>query len=147
MAPSSPKSPSYQNKLAAARAVGLDGNANWAQIRKAEEEQAAKKAAQQATQRANEARAAATLAETQRRNEETQRRNEEGRRRNENALQGSQARSLETLNRTYEQKEKEQMIRTFQTRRRGRAALRIKMNTGNSGSSSYEGSSGISISM
>jgi len=140
MAPSSPKSPGYQNKLAAARAVGLDGNANWAQIRKAEEEQAARKAAQQATQRANEAKAAATLAETQRRNEE-------GRRRNEIALQGNQARSLETLNRTYDQKEKEQMIRTFQTRRRGRAALRIKVNTGNSGSSSYEGSSGISISM
>ena len=143
MAPSSPKSSGYQQKLAAAKAVGLDGNANWAQINEAKKKQDEMAAAQAATDRANQ-RAAAVKAEAEltiKRNK-----NEADRRRNESDLSKQQKQSTaEDQNQVIAQKEREKMVRTFQTRRRGRASLRI--NLGSDYGSSYEGSSGISINL
>lgn len=136
MAPSSPKSSSYQQKLAAAKAVGLDGNANWAQIneatalKKKQDELAATQAA------AKRAKNEAELTITRNRNEEERRKNET----NLTQQQQKQKSLVET-----DQQEREKMVRTFQTRRRGRASLRI--NLGSAAGSPYEGSSGISINL
>jgi hypothetical protein len=141
MAPSSPNSSSYQQKLAAARSVGLDGNANWAQInaakKKQEEEQAAQAAANRATQQAEATKAAAELTIKKNKNEADRRRNET------DLVRQERASTVENQNQVIAQKEREKMVRTFQTRRRGRSSLRI--NLGSDYGSSYEGSSGISI--
>ena len=150
MAPSSPKSPGYQQKLAAARAVGLDGNANWAQIRKAQEEKSALAATQAATNRANQ-QAAQAKQQAEKAKAATEltiqrNKNEADRRRNESNLSKQQQQStIEDQNQVIAQKEREKMVRTFQTRRRGRASLRI--NLGSDYGSFYEGSSGISINL
>jgi hypothetical protein len=66
--------------------------------------------------------------------------------RNETELAKQQRKSTaEDQNQVIAQKEREKMVRTFQTRRRGRASLRI--NLGSDYGSSYEGSSGISINL
>ena len=124
--------------LAAAKAVGLDANANWYQIKKAQEEQAAVAAARAATNRASEAKTAAELTIKQNKNEADKRNNESNLSKQQKQL------TTENKNQVTDQKEREEMVRTFQTRRRGRASLRI--NLGSYGSS-YEGSSGISINL
>ena len=138
-----PNSPSGQAKIAAARAVGLDANANWYQIKKAQEEQAAVAAARAATNRANqqaaEAKTAAELTIKSNKNEADKRNNESNLSKQQKQL------TTENKNQVTDQKEREEMVRTFQTRRRGRAALRI--NLGSYAGSSYEGSSGISINL
>ncbi len=53
--------------------------------------------------------------------------------------------SQETAVNKDEQREREKMVRTFAAKKRGRASLRI--NLGSNSGSSYEGSSGISISL
>jgi hypothetical protein len=137
-----PNSPKGQAKLAAAKAVGLDANANWAMIEKAQKEQAALAAARaatnRATQQASEAKTAAELTIKQNKNEADKRNNESNLSKQQKQL------TTENKNQVTDQKEREEMVRTFQTRRRGRASLRI--NLGSYGSS-YEGSSGISINL
>ena len=66
--------------------------------------------------------------------------------RNETALKQQQQQQQKSSDTTdADQQERERMVRTFQTRRRGRASLRI--NLGSDYGSSYEGSSGISINL
>lgn len=130
-------------RIAAAAAVGLGPNSNWAQINSAQKRQAELAAAHAATdrasQQANAAKAAAELTITRNKNEATQRKNE-----TELGKQQTQL-TTESKNQADSQKEREKMVRTFQSRRRGRAALRI--NLGSNSGSSYEGSSGININL
>jgi colicin import membrane protein len=66
--------------------------------------------------------------------------------RNETNLANQQKKATaEDQNQVAAQREREKMVRTFQTRRRGRASLRI--NLGSNSGSPYEGSSGISINL
>jgi hypothetical protein len=130
MAPSSPKSSSYQEKVAAAKAVGLDANANWVEIKEAQKQ-------------AELARITAENLKKQRERGEALRLQDE-KTRNENSLKQQQQQQQKKSAVTIDQQERERMVRTFQTRRRGRASLRI--NLGSSGSP-YEGSSGISINL
>jgi hypothetical protein len=137
MPPSSPKSSSYQAKLAAARAVGLDGNANWAQIQKAQEMRKAQQAIQQSAQRASQAQKQAVAAKTAA--DLTIKGN-----RNEASLASqNKPQTVESKINADEQNEREEMVRTFKSKRKGRSSLRI--NLGSSSGSPYEGSSGISI--
>ena len=123
------------------------------------EQEAAQREAQrqaqiQAQRRAEEqARLDKTVADNARRKKEIETalnlqaektRNETEKARNETELAKQQRKSTaEDQNQVIAQKEREKMVRTFQTRRRGRASLRI--NLGSDYGSSYEGSSGISI--
>jgi hypothetical protein len=138
-----PNSPLGQAKLAAARAVGLDANANWAQIKKAQETRKAQQATQQATQQSSKraeqlkkqaiaAKAAADLTIKKNQNEAS-------------LASQNKSQTAESKINTDEQNEREEMVRTFKSKRRGRAALRI--NLGSSSGSPYEGSSGISITL
>jgi hypothetical protein len=137
MPPSSPKSSSYQAKLAAARAVGLDGNANWVQIQRAQEMRKAQQATQQSAQRASQAQKQAVAAKTAA--DLTIKKSQ-----NEASLASqNKSQTAESKINTDEQNEREEMVRTFKSKRKGRSALRI--NLGSSSGSSYEGSSGISI--
>lgn len=138
MAPSSPKSSSYQQKLAAARAVGLDGNANWAMIAKAQKAQQSLRAAQQGVQQSQKRAVAA----------EQQRVLQINKNQNESSLASQYANKPQTAEskiNSDEQSEREEMVRTFKSKRKGRSALRI--NIGSGSGSAYEGSSGISITL
>ena len=138
MAPSSPKSSGYQQKLAAARAVGLDGNANWAMIEKAQKAQQSLRAAQQRVQQSQRR---ATAAKKERDLQINKQRNEA----NLASQYANKPQTAESKINADEQNEREEMVRTFKSKRKGRAALRI--NIGNGSGSAYEGSSGISITM
>ena len=138
MAPSSPKSSGYQQKLAAARAVGLDGNANWAMIEKAQKAQQSLRAAQQRVQQSQRR---ATAAKNDRDLQINKQRNEA----NLASQYANKPQTAESKINADEKNEREEMVRTFKSKRKGRAALRI--NIGNGYGSAYEGSSGISISL
>ena len=145
MAPSSPNSPSYQAKLAAARAVGLDGNANWVQIQKAQKARQAAQASQQGVQQAKKR---ADIAEKRADAAEQQRVLQINKNRNESSLASQYAdkpQTAESKINSDEQSEREEMVRTFKSKRKGRSALRI--NIGSGSGSAYEGSSGISITL
>lgn len=141
MPPSSPKSSSYQQKLAAARAVGLDGNANWAMITKAQEAQKAQQAIRAAQQGVQQSQRRATAAKNERDLQINKQRNEA----NLASQYANKPQTAESKINADEQNEREEMVRTFKSKRKGRAALRI--NIGNGSGSAYEGSSGISITL
>jgi hypothetical protein len=125
-------------KFAAARAVGLDANANWGMIEKAQKAQQSLRAAQQRVQQ-SQRRAAAAKKE---RDLQINKQRNEG---NLASQYANKSQTAESKINADEQNEREEMVRTFKSRRKGRAALRI--NIGNGYGSAYEGSSGISISL
>lgn len=101
--------------------------------------QQAQQAAAEAERRAAAARAAAELSARKGRNEsEIQKRGSE-------QMEQASKEATETVVNREEQKEREKMVRTFKSGRKGRASLRINLGSGSG--SAYEGSSGISITL
>ena len=128
-------------KFAAARAVGLDANANWAMIEKAQKAQKAQQSLGAAQQRVQQSQRRAAAAKKERDLQINKQRNEG----NLASQYANKSQTAESKINADEQNEREEMVRTFKSRRKGRAALRI--NIGNGYGSAYEGSSGISITL